>query len=162
MALHSLLSCLLIGILYHVALAVPQGNDGPSQRDAISRLIANVDLSAPLNAITESPSVLQTALPDLEGPNTAEPSCGGCYLVADVAGLVRLNPGMVNRRAKLTRHAGVVLGNLPKYSSDSNSISGRRKWHKSNENLRRSRCGRVYLQSLRNNARHGSIDPSQF
>lgn len=37
--------------------------------------------------ITGTEAFLQSAAPDLAGPDNASPSgCGGCYLVADVAG----------------------------------------------------------------------------
>lgn len=45
---------------------------------------------APLS-ITQSAQFLQSALPDLAGPSSSSGdagSCGGCYIVADVAGLV--------------------------------------------------------------------------
>ena len=71
---HSFISSLAVGLLYQVVLVVSQ---------------------APLNSITEPPTFVQSAAPDLDG-NSASPSCGGCYLVADVAGLVWYSEIFVN------------------------------------------------------------------
>ena len=48
--------------------------------------------------------------PDLAGPTTATtPSCGGCYLVADVAGLVWYSEVFINTAA--TAYVSVGVGN---------------------------------------------------
>ena len=83
---HSLVSSLALGLLYHAVLVTSQ---------------------AALNSITEPPTFVQSAAPELDG-NSASPSCGGCYLVADVAGLVWYSEVFVN---SATAIVSVGVGN---------------------------------------------------
>jgi len=64
-----------------------------------------------LASVTASEQFLQSGpAPDLAGPATATtPSCGGCYLVADVAGLVWYSEVFINTAA--TAFVSVGVGN---------------------------------------------------
>ena len=58
--------------------------------------------------ITDRSGVLVPA-PDLDQPVSAAPSCGGCYVVADVAGVVWYSQVYINTAA--TAVVGVAVGN---------------------------------------------------
>ena len=63
-----------------------------------------------LASVTEPAQFLQSAAPDLAGPATAAPSCGGCYIVADVAGLVWYQEVFINTAATALVSVGVGNG----------------------------------------------------
>lgn len=80
-------SCLLffaISLLQDPALCVPQGKDFLLLTSSVVMTLMTIQLGA---LITGTEAFLQSAAPDLAGPANDSPSgCGGCYLVADVAG----------------------------------------------------------------------------
>lgn len=91
MASRSFSMSLLLGLLYHVAGVLSQ---------------------AALDPITAGPSFVKgasapsgSALPDLESGGSGS-SCGGCYLIADVAGLVWYNEVFVNMATAMLQVGG--------------------------------------------------------
>ena len=88
MLFHSFIGSLTLGLLYHVVLVASQ---------------------AALNAITQAPTFVQSAAPELAGSGTSSQPCGGCYLVADVAGLVWYSEIFLNTAA--TELVSVGVGN---------------------------------------------------
>ena len=98
MAPHSLFALFLLSCIPNV-ISVPQGEDH------LRKLHYNHTdkLLAPLSSVTPAAQFLQSAQPDLAGPASASTgapvSCGGCYVVADVAGLVWYSEVFINTAA---------------------------------------------------------------
>lgn len=90
MASHSLLALFILTCVRSV-LSVPQ---------------------ATLSPVTQAPQFLQSAAPDLAAPavtsSGAPVSCGGCYVVADVAGLVWYSEVFVNTAATAMVSVGMA------------------------------------------------------
>ena len=67
----------------------------------INRGLATPAISADVHA---------SALPDLNGPSSSASACGGCYVVADVAGLVWYSEIFINTGATAVVNVGVGNG----------------------------------------------------
>ena len=64
-----------------------------------------------LASVTASAQFLQSGpAPDLAAPTTATTSCGGCYLIADIAGLVWYSEVFLNTAATALVSVGVGNG----------------------------------------------------
>ncbi|KAL9135149.1 MAG: hypothetical protein Q9175_003665 [Cornicularia normoerica] len=78
------------------------------------RLVQHPALCVPQGALitgTEASEFLPSAAPDLAGPGNSSPSgCGGCYLVADVAGVVWYQEVFINTAATAVVSVGVGNG----------------------------------------------------
>lgn len=106
-----------VAVLHQLVLCVPQGipiftcplrflSDYP-------RLTANCNVET----LTRSADVHASALPDLNGPSSSASTCGGCYIVADVAGLVWYSEIFLNTGA--TAVVNIGLGNGTRATSTS-------------------------------------------
>ncbi|CAD6569345.1 MAG: hypothetical protein ASARMPRED_002734 [Alectoria sarmentosa] len=77
-------------------------------------LLQNPALCVPQGALitgTEASDFLPSAAPDLAGPDSASASgCGGCYLIADVAGVVWYQEVFINTAATAIVSVGVGNG----------------------------------------------------
>ncbi|KAL9020902.1 MAG: hypothetical protein Q9185_001865 [Variospora sp. 1 TL-2023] len=68
-----------------------------------------LQLAAGVPQITAPPALLQTIVPAAESASLADPGCGGCILVADVAGIVWYSGVFLNTAA--TEVVSIGLGN---------------------------------------------------
>ena len=118
MALHSLVPLLVWGIIRHVA-CVPQGKH--SSRSSFDLVLTSS--SAALSSVTPAPQFLQPADPELAGPTSsnggASVSCGGCYVVANVAGLVWYSEVFMNTAATAMVSVGASGNNGTRTTSTS-------------------------------------------
>ncbi|KAL6717386.1 hypothetical protein ACLMJK_005301 [Lecanora helva] len=72
--------------------------------------LAHCSPQVAIESVSQSGEFLASAAPDLAGPTTAAPSCGGCYIVADVAGLVWYSQVFINTAATALVSVGVGNG----------------------------------------------------
>lgn len=77
---------------------------------ALSALCSIVYAQAPLNAIPLSGTSVEGAAPAQEEPTGDVAACGGCQLVADVAGLVWYSQVFINTAATELVSVGVANG----------------------------------------------------
>ena len=89
MAPRSFFRYLALSVLYHIVSAVPQ---------------------APLNAVPLEPTSVSGAAPAQEAPTGDAAECGGCQLVADVAGLVWYSQIFINTAATEMVNVGIANG----------------------------------------------------
>jgi len=71
-----------------------------------AKLTTNCDVGP----LTASADVHTSALPDLMGPSSSTVTCGGCYIVADVAGIVWYSEVFINTGATAVVNVGVGNG----------------------------------------------------
>lgn len=145
MASVSQLLLLALSLIYRLVSCVPQGMK--LSHKLWSSQIANSRGSEALASISQSSIFLQSAAPDLAGPTTAPPSCGGCYLVADVCSCRKFLQYYAGADdSSQGRWLGLVFRGVYQYRCDCCGICGRWKWHPRNENISTPKRGSFHFQ----------------
>jgi len=100
-----------VTVLHHHVLCVPQGMYTYFYKPTwifiwLRKLTTNCDVGP----LTASADVHTSALPDLMGPSSSTVTCGGCYIVADVAGIVWYSEVFIKTGATAVVNVGVGNG----------------------------------------------------
>jgi hypothetical protein len=99
-----------VTVLHHHVLCVPQGIPIFTSPLGFSFDCAKLTTNCDVGPLTASADVHTSALPDLMGPSSSTVTCGGCYIVADVAGIVWYSEIFINTGATAVVNVGVGNG----------------------------------------------------
>ncbi len=108
---------LAVAVLHQHVLCVPQGRTIFTCSLEFSVDCARLKTNYCVATLTESADLHSSAVPDLNGPASSTQTCGGCHIVADVAGVVWYSEIFINTPA--TAEVNVVVGNGTRTTSTS-------------------------------------------